>query len=104
MCHSLGKIRKVPRIEHIEHSFNGQTVWQQQHWTNISEEHTASIFNCDNSSASDKIPRILWDLKVYYHVHNFPPLLRIMSYINASHLRTTYLPNIHINTLQSFDS
>jgi hypothetical protein len=43
------------------------------------------FWEANSFSASQKIPRILWKLKVRYRTHNSPPLVSILSQINPVH-------------------
>jgi hypothetical protein len=62
-----------------------------------------SLFPCssweaNSHSASQKIPLLLWNLKVHYRLHKGQLLAHILSQINPVHT-SHYLPKIHSNII-----
>jgi hypothetical protein len=50
-------------------------------------------------AAARELPSILWNQKIYYHVHKSHPLVPILSQINPVHTTPSYLFKIHLNII-----
>ena len=58
-----------------------------------------SFLRATRSTASQNIPRILWNTKVYHRIHECPPPVPILSLINPVHVLTSHCLNIHFNII-----
>jgi len=89
--------------------------WSQLHWLQNTEYN--KHFDDDNQTADcmeqspswkadshwaslEVPPPVLWNLKIYYRIHNSPPLIPILSQMNpVLHTFKPYFPKIHSNII-----
>ena len=63
-----------------------------------SMEHSPS-WEANLFSASQEIPRILWNPNVHYRIHNCSPPVPILSQLDPVHTPTPYVRRIHLNII-----
>jgi len=56
-------------------------------------------WEANSHSASQEIPRILWNLKVHYRVHKSPSLVPVLRQMSRFHTLPLYFSNIYSNTI-----
>jgi hypothetical protein len=58
-----------------------------------------SPWEVNSHSASQEIPRLLWNPKVHYRVRNSPPLTPVLSQMHPVHSFPSYFLKIHSNII-----
>ena len=91
---SQSKCREILRYMNSILSSNYQVTNQTTNFKDQCPSREANRF-----SASQEIPRILWNPKVYYYIHNFPTYAPILSQINPIHVPISHFLKIRLNII-----
>jgi hypothetical protein len=77
--------------------FNCYTCYLITYLFTHSIQHSTS-WEANQFAASQEIPRILRNPKVYYRIHKCPQPVPILSQLNPAHVPTSHFLNIHRHT------
>jgi hypothetical protein len=56
-------------------------------------------YEANQFSASQEIPRILWEPKIHYRIHKRPPPVPVLGQIDLVHALTSHFLKLHLNII-----
>ena len=93
ITHSLTHTHTHSLTHSHTHSFTHSLTHSHTHSLSRSMVHSPS-WEANLFSTSQEIPRTLWNQKIPYHIHKYPPPVRILSQINRVHATQSHFLNI----------
>ena len=91
-------INKQTKINFHAYLFTCILTYLLTYLLTYSMEQTPS-WEANRFSASQEIPHILWNPKVHFRIHKFPPPAPVLSHLDPVHVPKSYFLKIHLNII-----
>jgi len=73
--------------------------WSKAEYLLINTMEQSPSWEANQFSASQEIPRVLWNLNVHHRIHKCPPPVPILSQLDPVHTPTSHFLKIHLNII-----